>query len=263
MDFSRSDGTGKTAKSCDSSLLGVTLMHEHIFVLSPEINQNYPESWGTRMPRVEEAVRRLRDLKSGGVDTLVDMTVIGLGRYIPRIQRIAAQVDLNIIVATGVYTFNDLPPYFRFRKSGIRLPGSDILVEMFLRDIREGIAETGVKAAILKCATDSQGVTPGVERVLRAVAKAHRETGVPISTHAHVRNRGGLEQQRIFEDEGVNLARVIIGHCGDTTDVEYLEELMDKGSFIGMDRFGIDTILPFKRRVIQSPSYAGKDMREK
>jgi phosphotriesterase-related protein len=106
-------------------------------------------------------------------------------------------------------------------------------------------------------------VTPGVERVLRAVAKAHRETGVPISTHAHVRNRCGLEQQRIFEEEGVNLARVIIGHCGDTTDVEYLEELMEKGSFIGMDRFGIDTILPFKRRVdtvagLCRKGYAGK-----
>jgi phosphotriesterase-related protein len=166
-------------------------------------------------------------------------------------------------VATGVYTFNDLPPYFRFRKSGIRLPGSDILVEMFLKDIREGIAETGVKAAILKCATDLQGVTPDVARVLRAVAKAHRETGVPISTHAHVRNQSGLEQQRIFAEEGVNLARVIIGHCGDTTDVKYLEELMEKGSFIGMDRFGIDTILPFKRRVdtvalLCREGYAGK-----
>ena len=74
----------------DSSLLGVTLMHEHIFVLSPEINQNYPESWGDEESRVDEAVRRLRELKSGGVDTLVDMTVIGLGRYIPRIRRIAA-----------------------------------------------------------------------------------------------------------------------------------------------------------------------------
>ena len=134
---------------------------------------------------------------------------------------------------------------------------------MFLSDIREGIADTGVKAAILKCATDTRGVTPGVERVLRAVAKAHRATGVPISTHAHARNRGGLEQQRIFEEEGVDLSRVIIGHCGDTTDVGYLEQLMEKGSFIGMDRFGIDAILPFDRRVdtvagLCRNGYAGK-----
>lgn len=245
------------------SLLGVTLMHEHIFVLSPEINQNYPGSWGDEESRVEEAVCKLRALKAGGVDTLVDMTVIGLGRCVPRIQRIAAQVELNIIVATGLYTFNELPAYFRFRKTGVRRPGLDLLVEMFIGDIREGIADTGVKAAILKCATDAQGFTPGVERVLRAVARAHRETGVPISTHAHAKNRAGLGQQRLFEEEGVDLGRVIIGHCGDTTDVEYLERLMEKGSFIGMDRFGIDALLSFDRRVdtvadLCRRGYAGK-----
>jgi phosphotriesterase-related protein len=233
----------------DTSLLGITLMHEHIFVLSPEINQNYPETWGDEEERINGAVHSLQELKSTGVDTLVDLTVIGLGRYIPRIQTIAAQVDLNIVVATGVYTFNELPPYFRFRKSGPRIPGSDVMADMFARDIREGIGKTGVKAAILKCATDLQGVTPGVERVIRAVAKAQRETGVPISTHTHVRNKCGLEQQRIFEEAGVDLSRVIIGHCGDTTDTEYLERLMEKGSYIGMDRFGIDTLLPFDRRV--------------
>jgi phosphotriesterase-related protein len=182
------------------------------------------------------------------VDTLVDLTVIGLGRFIPRIQRIASQVDLNIIVATGLYAFGELPPYFRFRKSGLRLPGSDVLAEMFLRDIREGIAETGVKAAILKCATDIQGVTPGVERVLRAVSKVHRETGAPVSTHAHVRNQSGLEQQRIFEEEGVDLSRVVIGHCGDTADVGYLEKLMEKDRLLN-GQVRIDAILPFSRRV--------------
>lgn len=56
------------------------------------------------------------------------------------------------------------------------------MTELFVRDITEGIADTGVKAAILKCATDEPGPTPGVERVLRAVAQAHRQTGVPITT---------------------------------------------------------------------------------
>jgi len=129
------------------------------------------------------------------------------------------------------------------------LEGPELMVDMFVRDIQEGIAGTGVKAAILKCATDEPGVTPGVERVLRAVAKAHRRTGVPISTHTHAHTRRGLEQQRIFREEGVDLSRVVIGHSGDTTDLEYLEELMAAGSYIGMDRFGIDTILPFEDRV--------------
>ena len=233
----------------DTTKLGQTLMHEHVFVLSAEIGQNYPEDWGDEEKRVADAIARLTELKQAGVDTIVDLTVIGLGRYIPRIQRIAQQLELNIIVATGVYTYNDVPMYFHFRGPGTVLEGPELMVDMFVRDIQEGIAGTGVKAAILKCATDEPGVTPGVERVLRAVAKAHRRTGVPISTHTHAHTRRGLEQQRIFREEGVDLSRVVIGHSGDTTDLEYLEELMAAGSYIGMDRFGIDTILPFEDRV--------------
>src|SRR5215467_553844 len=119
------------------------------------------------------------------------------------------------------------------------------MVEMFVRDIREGIADTGIKAGILKCATDEPGVTKDVERILRATAQAHRRTGVPISTHTHAQRRVGLDQQRIFREEGVDLSRVDIGHSGDTTDLDYLEKLIAAGSYIGMDRFGIDTILPF------------------
>ncbi len=233
----------------DTADLGVTLMHEHVFVLSPEILQNYPEKWGDEARREADAIRRLNELKSRGVDSIVDLTVIGLGRYIPRIARIAAATELNIVVATGVYTYNDVPMHFHFNGPGTVMDGPEPMVDLFVHDIEEGIADTGIKAAILKCATDEPGVTPGVERVLRAVAQAHRRTGVPISTHTHANTRRGLEQQRIFAEEGVDLPRVVIGHSGDTTDIGYLEELIGNGSYIGMDRFGADTFLPFEDRV--------------
>lgn len=233
----------------ETTELGVTLMHEHVFVLSSEIMQNYPERWGDEEERVAEAITRLNELKSRGVDSIVDLTVIGLGRYIPRIQRVAAETKINIIVATGLYTYNDIPFYFHYQGPGTPFDGPEPMVEMFIRDIEKGIADTGVRAGILKCATDKQGITPGVERVLRAVAQAHRATGVPISTHTHARTRRGLEQQLIFAEEGVDLSRVIIGHSGDTTDLDYLEELILNGSYLGMDRFGIDTILSFEERV--------------
>jgi len=229
--------------------LGATLMHEHVFILSPEITDNYPEVWGDEAKREADAIARLNELKSRGVDSIVDLTVIGLGRYVPRIARIAAATDINIVVATGVYTYNDVPMYFHFTGPGGALGDGEPMVDMFVRDIEHGIADPGVKAAILTCATDEPGVTPGVERVLRAVAKAHRRTGVPISTHTHAATRRGLEQQRIFADEGVDLTRVVIGHSGDTTDLEYLEELIGNGSYIGMDRFGADVFLPFEDRV--------------
>jgi len=231
------------------SQLGTTLMHEHVFVLDTEIVQNYPEEWGTEKGRVDDAVKRLNELKSRGIDTMVDLTVIGLGRYIPRIKQIAQQTKINIIVATGIYTYRDAPLYFHFRGPGTVLDGPELMVDMFVRDIQEGIADTGVKAGILKCATDEPGVTKDVERILRATAQAHRRTGTPISTHTHARKRVGLDQQRIFREEGVDLSRVVIGHCGDTTDLGYLEELIGNGSYIGMDRFGLDTILSFEDRV--------------
>src|SRR5437868_2761016 len=202
----------------DTDRLGVTLMHEHIFVLSTEIMQNYPEGWGDEERRVTDAIARLNELKARGVDSIVDLTVIGLGRYIPRIERIARATDLNIIVATGVYTYNDVPMYFHFQGPGTELGGPEFMSGMFVRDITEGIAGTNVKAAILKCATDQQGVTPGVERVLRAVAQAHRHTGVPSSAQSHAHIDRGREQLHVFEEEGVDLSRVAIGHSRDTTD---------------------------------------------
>lgn len=229
--------------------LGVTLMHEHIFVMSTEVTQNYPSKWGDENRRINDAIIRLNSLKDRGVDTIVDLTVVGLGRYIPRIAQIAAATELNIIVATGLYTYNELPMYFQYNGPGTPLGGVEPMVEMFVRDIEEGIAETGIRAGILKCATDAPGVTPGVDRVLRAVAEAHRCTGAPISTHTDAATRRGLEQQRIFADAGVDLSRVVIGHCGDTNDLAYLEELINNGSYIGMDRFGVDAYLSFEDRV--------------
>jgi len=233
----------------DTTDLGVTLMHEHVFIMDTEIGQNYPEAWGDDTKREADAIERLNELKSRGVDTIVDLTVIGLGRYLPRIARIAAATELNIVVASGLYTYNDVPMHFHFVGPGTALGGPETMTEMFVRDIEHGIADTGIKAAILKCATDEPGVTPGVERVLRAVAAAHRQTGVPISTHTHAASRRGLEQQAIFAEEGVDLSRVVIGHSGDTTDIAYLEELIAAGSYIGMDRFGVDAFLSTEERV--------------
>jgi phosphotriesterase-related protein len=123
------------------------------------------------------------------------------------------------------------------------------MVDMFVRDVEEGIGDTGVRAAVLKCATDAPGVTPDVERVLRSVAQAHLRTGVPISTHTDASTERGLEQQKIFAEEGVDLGRVVIGHSGDTEDLDYLTRVIDNGSYLGMDRFGLDGRLSFERRV--------------
>jgi phosphotriesterase-related protein len=232
----------------DVAELGRVLMHEHLVMLNPEIQLNYPgrvKAWDEQT-KIDEAVRTLDELKAGGIDTIVDVTVVPMGRNLQRIRTIAERTNLNIIVATGLYTFGELPPPFE-RYGMARDP--DPLIDLFAQDILQGTADTGIRAAIIKCATDAAGVTPGCERVLRACAKAHRRTGAPITTHTHAASRGGLDQLRIFDDEGVDPSRVIVGHSGDTTDIAYLEALIAQGAYIGMDRFGLDTLLRFEERV--------------
>jgi phosphotriesterase-related protein len=232
----------------DSAQLGTTLMHEHVFVLTPDVQQNYLGEWDEES-RVADAVTRLTELRQAGVETIVDPTVIGLGRHIPRIQRINQQVDLNIVVATGIYTYADAPFFFRYRGAGISPDLPEPMVDLFVRDIEEGIAGTGVRAAFLKCCLDQPGPTPDVVRILRSVATAHRRTGAPIMVHTHPGTRRGLDVQRILDEHGVDPRRVLLAHSGDSTDADHLGQLAEAGFLLGMDRFGIDTELPFADRV--------------
>ncbi|MEZ0115440.1 putative metal-dependent phosphotriesterase family hydrolase [Catenulispora sp. EB89] len=92
--------------------LGTVLMHEHIFVLDKEMRRNYPEMWDEETV-VAEAVTKLNALAARGVSTVVDPTVVGLGRDVARVARVNERVDLNIVVATGLYTLADVPLLFR------------------------------------------------------------------------------------------------------------------------------------------------------
>ncbi|NDU73710.1 phosphotriesterase-related protein [Actinomadura sp. DSM 109109] len=236
----------------DATALGRTLMHEHVFVLGAEYVQNYGEGdWWDEEEKVADAVGKLRELAGLGVTTIADPTVWGLGRYLPRIQRVNEQVpELNIIAATGLYTYNDVPFQFHHRGPGLLADdGTDPMVADFTRDLTEGIAGTGVKAAFLKCAVDAPGLTPGVERVLRAVAAAHRETGAPVTVHTESSIHAGRTVVDLLGKEGVDLAKVVVGHAGDSNDLDYLMELADTGAILGMDRFGLDVINPTVNRV--------------
>ncbi len=221
----------------DTAGLDFTLMHEHIIVQSPGVTSNFPV-WD-REGEIENAVGKVEAVMARGVKTLVDLTV-GDWRDIPFVQEVVRRTGMQVIVATGIYY--DVPRYFKGRTA-------DHAAELFVRDIQEGIVDTGVKAGIIKCAADEAGIDAQVEKMLRAAARAHRATGVPISTHTHAASQVGLKQQDIFEQEGVDLGRVIIGHSGDSEEIDFLRRLIDRGSYIGMDRFGLDMYLPTDKRV--------------
>ncbi|MEO6956307.1 MAG: phosphotriesterase-related protein [Antricoccus sp.] len=228
--------------------LGHVLMHEHVFIVNADILQNYPDHWDKKK-RIADAIAKLTAAKAAGIDTIVDPTVVGLGRYIPWIQEVNAAVDINIIAATGLYTFHDLPHFFEFRGPGTIFDGPDPMIELFVRDIKEGIADTGVKAAFLKCVIEEAGLVPGVERIATAVAETHKETGAPITVHTNSEHETGRLAIEHFKKLGVDLTKVVIGHAGDSTNVDYLKFIGDSGAIIGCDRFGLDLYCTTAERV--------------
>jgi phosphotriesterase-related protein len=223
----------------ESEDLGFTLMHEHILIANPAMRQAFAD-WVDVDAVMDFAVAELVSARERGVRTVVDLTPINLGRDIQVIEEVARRAEVQIVAATGYYWTEEA-----------WLVGWEVdqIVEKTIREITDGIAGTSIKAGIIKCATDHAGVTPVNDKLLRVAARLHRNTGVPISTHTEVNNRSGLAQQEVFEEEGVDLRRVVIGHCGDSKDLDYLEAILARGSFIGMDRFGVEMLLPTESRV--------------
>jgi phosphotriesterase-related protein len=232
----------------DTSALGRVLIHEHVFLMDMEYTVNYRPDF-FQDDTITTAAARLNALKAAGIDTIIDLTVLGLGRHMPSLAKVALQTDVNMIVSTGAYTFRDVPAPFSFYGPGLLCDAPEPMVTHFVKDIVEGIAGTGIKAGELKCAIDVPGLTPGVERVMRAVARTHVITGTPITVHTAPKQEMGLVAQRVLAEEGVNLQDVIIGHCGDSTDIDYLMKLADQGSILGMDRFGINFTMTMQERV--------------
>jgi phosphotriesterase-related protein len=230
----------------DVADLGRTLMHEHVLIMDPEALQNWGHVFGPcywdEQVRVDDAIARLGEVHDAGIRTIVDPTAPGLGRYIPRIQRINADVDLNIIVATGLYAFLELPNFLTYRPV-------DAITALFVREIREGIDDTGVKAGFLKCAVETHGIVGDIPRILAAVAAASVETGAPVMVHTNAAERTGLAALDALTRDGVDPSRIVIAHMGDSNDMAYLRAVADAGAWLGLDRFGIDHFNPTAERI--------------
>lgn len=214
----------------DSSNLGITLVHEHLKVRSETISMQFPHLYNDDEGDFQKVVKELKEVKKYGVQTICDPTVMELGRDIRFMERAARATNMNVIAATGIYAVQSISPYFQNRSI-------DFLAEIFIRDIEVGIQNTSIKAGFLKGATDELGFTPDVVKVLRAIARANIKTKVPIMVHSHPGSQNGLKQLEIFKEEGVDLKSVLIAHCGDTDDLNYLIRILDQGAFIGMDRY--------------------------
>jgi phosphotriesterase-related protein len=175
------------------------------------------------------------------VRTIVDPTAMFGGRDVNFMKRVAEETGVGIVACTGIYTYDHLPHYFENRDI-------DVIADHFVEDIEGGIQGTDIKAAFLKCAADAAGVTEHVEKIHRAVARASLQTGAPIMAHSMPAVVTGPRQVEIFKQEGVDMAKVHIAHCGDSDDVSYIEGLIEEGVYVGLDRYGLEMYLPMDRR---------------
>ena len=236
----------------DVAELGTTLIHEHLQSRDDAVAVQWPHAKSLALDPepAEIGLDRIADVATAaaeqlierGVKTIGEPSCMFLNRDVRLMKEVAEATGLQIVPCTGIYTYDHLPPYFLSRE-----PGE--IADLFVHDIEQGIQGTDVKAAFLKCAADEPGVTPNVEKVHRAAAQASIRTGAPIMAHSRPASETGPRQIEIFEEEGVDLSRVQIAHTGDTDDLDYIERLLEKGVYIGMDRFGLEMFLPFDRRI--------------
>lgn len=211
--------------------LGETLIHEHLGDSGDWcLRMSVPE-WIEKEELLAWRVRTAGYARDVGIKTIVDCSVMNLGRDVELMKGICDRSEINIIAATGFYYPDMLWMYSA---------SDDSIFRIIMNDIEKGMDGTNVRAGIIKCATGEDGPTPTNERILRISARAHKESGLPILTHSSSKNRIGIIQQEIFESEGVDLNTVMIGHVGDTNDIDYIEAILSKGSYIGLDRFGQD-----------------------
>ena len=211
----------------DSSELGFTLSHEHITLGAAGAAATYP-GFQDRQAIADAAAAALSEAYAGGVRAIIDVTTFDLGRDVALMQEVSRRSGVHAIPCTG----NHLAVPRIFWGAPV-----DRVAALFIREIAEGIENTGVKAGIIKVASDRGGVTENEEIVLRAAARASNATGTRISTHTWSPDRVGEQQVRILKEEGVDLNRVYIGHSNDDTDLGYLTGLLEQGVWLGLDRY--------------------------
>src|SRR5256885_3357084 len=229
-----------TAGAIDSSELGRTLIHEHFRGRDEAVAHQWPHMYDAD-EEWRASIEQADAVKQHGVKTIVEPTAMMLGRNVDLLKRIADETGLNIVTCTGIYTYDHLPHFFDFRDA-------DAIAELFVHDIEEGIQGTGIKAAFIKCAADEPGGTENIENVHRAAARASVKTGRPIMAHSRPASNTGPRQVEIFLEEGVAPEKIQIAHTGDSDDVGYIEGLLDKGVYVGLDRYGWSLFLPIEPR---------------
>jgi len=224
----------------DVAQMGPTLVHEHVYFSYPGDTLDPTGMW-TRADALAIGIERMEQLKAHGIRTFVDPCAIEMGRDPELMAEVSQRTGMNIVCATGFYQEHmGLPYYWRVRTI-------EEIAELYLHEIGNGIGSTGIKPGIIKVAS---GDPPSdlEKKVIAAAAMAARESGLTIITHCE-NSEGADVQQQIFGDHGVDLGRCMIGHQDQAEKSQQLIEIVERGSFVGIDRVGLEILSPDDHRV--------------
>jgi predicted metal-dependent phosphotriesterase family hydrolase len=216
----------------DPLVLGVTLPHEHTQIALWQI----PGRWDYwQLTRDEPVIlAELAAFRAVGGSGIVDLTLPGVGRDPTWLAGLARASELHVVMGCGWYRGAYYPQETLIDRRSV-----DSLADELVREATEGVGETGIRPGIIgEIGTDKPWVSALEERVHRAVARAARRTGLAITTHA-VLSPVGLDQLRIFESEGADPARVVIGHADSYPSLDHYLAIMERGASVEFDFLGM------------------------
>lgn len=227
--------------------LGRTLMHEHLLIGYPGSEADSVNTGPVGADRVERCVDRISEMQDLGFRSMLDPCPSDLGRDVELMAEVAQRTGFQIVCATGFYKQAEGGyPYWHMRQNFE--PIADAMAEIMIRELTDGVGETGIRAGIIKVATGPGEMTDYERCVFEAAAKASVATGAPITTHTDQGTVGDLQQQ-VLTDGGVAAHRIVIGHSCGTSDHDYHLKIARGGSYLGFDRFGLETLQPDGERV--------------
>ncbi len=207
-----------------TSELGFTLPHEHLIDSSAGIRISYGEL-ELRDQVYEMAVKDFSRAKDGGVDTIVEVSPMDLGRDVELMKEVSLATGVNFICSTGSWL--DIPRSLWWRDK-------EFIADFWVKDVEVGMDGTDIKAGMIKVATNDP-ISEHEELMFRAAARTHLRTGVPITTHTPPMSRIGERQVQILMEEGVEPQNIYVGHINQTLDPDYHRELARLGVWLGWD----------------------------
>ena len=217
---------------------GYTWVHEHLHIDLSGFKNNLD----CRLDQYDLICQEMKDLRALGVSNIIEMTNRYMGRNPQFMLDLMRDTGINVVACTGYYQDAFFPEHVAARSV-------EQLAQEMVDEIVIGIDGTELKAGIIAEIGSSEGmITPLEEKVFIAAARAHIETGRPISTHTSFSTMG-LEQLALLQAHGVDLSRVTVGHCDLKDNLDNILRMINLGAYVQFDTIGKNNYYPDEKRI--------------